>query len=257
MEEMITVITPTGDRPLAFALCQRWMENQTMFPAQWLVIDDGKIPIGVEQLSPLVEYIRREPQPNDPKHTLVANLQKAFPLIKGDKIIIIEDDEYYAPEYLAAMTARLAYYELVGIKNSKYYHLPSGGYCTHSNAGHASFAQTAFKATFLPTFKRCLDIRSQQFLDIRMWRNAHRRGFLFIDEPPLYLGIKGLPGRPGIGIGHDEKRYLEFDTPMRDRLKEWVPGDYQTYLDILEGKLTKQNSRSYFRGEQDGLHPKI
>jgi len=255
---MITAITPTGDRPLAFALCQRWMENQTMFPDQWIVIDDGRIPIRSERLSPIVEYIRREPQSNDPKHTLMVNLLKAFSLIKGDKIIIIEDDEYYAPEYLAGMVARLAYYEMVGIKNNKYYHLPSGGYCTHSNGGHASLAQTAFRATLLPTFKRCLDMRSQQFLDIRLWRrNRHGYGFLFVDDPPLYLGIKGLPGRPGIGIGHDEKRYIEFDTPARDRLKEWVPGDYQIYLDILSGKLSEQNSRSYLRGEQDGFHPEI
>jgi len=256
---MITAITPTGDRPLAFALCQRWMERQTVWPTQWLVIDDGKTPLKIDLSFSFIKYIRREPLPSDPKHTLCQNLSAALPFITGDKIIIIEDDEYYAPEYLAGMAARLAYHEVVGIKNSKYYHLPSGGHCTHSNGSHASLAQTAFRSASLPAFKRCLDMRSQQFLDIRLWQRTYRtlRGFLFIDEPPLYLGIKGLPGRPGIGIGHDEKQYREFDTPARDRLKSWVPGDYQVYLDILSGKLSEQNSRSYFMGEQNGLHPEV
>jgi len=41
---IITAITPTGDRPLALALCQQWMDAQTVRPDQWIVVDDGKIP---------------------------------------------------------------------------------------------------------------------------------------------------------------------------------------------------------------------
>lgn len=250
---MITAITPTGDRPLAFALCQEWMMNQTMEIDQWIVIDDGKTP-----MTPFVpmEYVRREPRADDPQHTLVTNFQKALPFIRGNKIIIIEDDEYYVPEYVANISARLAYHELVGIKNSKYYHLPSGGHCTHANAAHASLAQTAFRSTLLPTFKQCLDARDHHFLDVRIWQR-YRHGFLFVDDPPLYLGIKGLPGRPGIGIGHDKNRYVQFDTAARSVLKKLIPQDYQIYLDVLDGKLTELNCRAYFRGGQSGLHPEI
>ena len=63
MKDTITLITPTGDRPLAFALCQNWMRKQTVLPFQWVVVDDGKIP-----MKPYVpmEYVRRKPHPNDP-----------------------------------------------------------------------------------------------------------------------------------------------------------------------------------------------
>ena len=254
---MITAITPTGDRVLAFALCQYWMSRQTVKPDQWIVVDDGKVP-----MTPFVpmEYIRREPLPSDPEHTLTVNLKAAYPLIKGNKIMIIEDDEYYAPGYVAEMATRLDHHELVGIKHAKYYHLGSGGYCTHANINHASFAETAFRASFLPIFKPFLDIDIHTFLDIRIWRKVRgivhlrapsqmkrdRRGFLFVDDPPLYLGVKGLPGRVGIGIGHDEKRYAHRDTPDRDVLKKWIPGDYQVYLDILNSKLTEENCDPYF-----------
>lgn len=250
---MITAITPTGDRFLAFTLCQEWMVKQTVRPDQWIVVDDGKMPM--MPFAPM-EYVRREPQSDDPKHTLIVNLKTAIPLIRGDKIIIIEDDEYYAPGYVAEMARRLDDHELVGIKYSKYYHLPSGGHCTHPNTSHASLAQTAFRSSFLQIFKQCLNTPDKSFLDIRLWQR-YRRGFLFIDDPPLYLGIKGLPGRPGIGIGHDKNRYVQFDTPARDRLKKLAPGGHQIYLAILNGELTEWNCRDYFTGGRDGLHHEI
>jgi hypothetical protein len=257
---MITAITPTGDRPLAFALCQNWMFHQTVKLDQWVVVDDGKVP--TKPFVPM-DYIRREPQPDDPRHTLLLNLKTAVPVIKGDKILIIEDDEYYAPNYVQEMAIRLNRYEVVGVKNSKYYHLPSGGYCTHANMAHASLAQTGFRSSFLPTLSKLLENPDRSYLDVQIWRNAggvihdrasiqgltrNRRGLLFIDNPPLYLGIKGLPGRPGIGIGHTENRYAQFDGPDRAILKKWVPKDYQIYLDIINGKPT---------GEQSEFHPEI
>ena len=47
---MITVITPTGDRPLAFSLCRKWIFNQTIKPDQHIIVDDGKIPMIIEDL---------------------------------------------------------------------------------------------------------------------------------------------------------------------------------------------------------------
>lgn len=253
---MITAITPTGDRPLAMSLCERWMMNQTVRPDQWLVIDDGQVPF-----TPTVpmEYVRREPQPNDPKHMLAIKLQVAIPLIRGDKIIIIEDDEYYAPNYVEEISRRLDTNALVGIKQNRYYHLPTGGYYQMHNVGHASLAETAFTSASLPTFKKAVDTGIFiDYLDIRFWRMARQsfsRSFrfgsrtlttrnptrashgdmlLFSDsEHPLYVGIKGLPGRAGIGMGHNPAMYGTRDTADRRILKQWMPKDYQVYLDAM------------------------
>ncbi|MHA1225226.1 MAG: glycosyltransferase [Candidatus Hodarchaeales archaeon] len=245
--ETITAITPTGDRPLAFALCQQWMRHQTRQPDQWIVVDDGKKPM---KPSMLMQYVRREPQPSDPKHTLILNLKKAMPLINGDKIMIIEDDEYYAPEYIAKMALGLDRYEVVGIGKSKYYHLPSGGYFKIGNTTHASLAETGFRSSFLPEFKALLD-RNNVYLDFDLWKKISKkgRGFIFLDDDrnPLYVGMKGLPGRTGIGRGHDPTFYKKYPQD-KDRavLKKWIPKDYNIYMDVLNKKLTDNNYQLYF-----------
>lgn len=287
---MITIVTPTGDRPLAFALCQHWMMNQTVKPDQWIVVDDGKTP-----MRPFVpmEYVRRGSQgrsmvrptmnsshmltsanrmakikairahqqriPSAGWVSIYSNLRAAIPLIQGDKIIFIEDDEYYAPDYIEQMAALMDKYDLVGIKHSRYYHLPSGGYKIFTSQAHASLAQTAFRGSFLPIFQEFLGVgRCAEFLDVRLW-TQHRsmrestinklkincRGFLFLDDPPLYVGMKGLPGRGGYGVGHKPHAYAHHDGPDRVTLKKWIPKDAEIYLDILNGKLTGENYESY------------
>jgi len=255
MTEPITLITPTGDRPLAFALCQNWMRKQTLQPYQWIVIDDGKIP-----MKPYVpiEYIRREPGDNDPQCTLILNLLTALPRIESNKIIIIEDDEYYAPKYVAEVAFRLDHHEVVGIGTTKYYHLFSGGNYRHRNKENASLAQTAFRDSFLSEFKEILntDVKESR-IDKHIWRKLRGgdRGFIFIDDKnnPLYVGIKGLPGRPGV-IGHDpesspyHRKHCSPDISRR-RLKDWIPEskDYGIYMDVIKGKLTEDNCQSWLK----------
>lgn len=245
----LTIITPTGDRPLAFALCQNWVRKQTLQPDQWIVIDDGKIPT-----KPFVsvQYVRREPRPDDPQQTLILNLKTAVPLIKGDKVMIIEDDEYYAPEYLEEMALRLDQHEVAGIARAKYYHLPTGGYQQIANTKHSSLAQTGFRSSFVPKFSEIWE--GDPSLDMRIWQKVgQNQGLLFVDAfKPLYLGIKGLPGRMGIGVGHNPSFYRNFkDDADRAILRKWVPQDYQIYLDVLNGKLTSENYQSYFLGISD------
>lgn len=244
---MITAITPTGDRPLAFALLQKWVENQTKKIDQWIVVDDGKGVMGLLHLPQdrVITYVRREPQPGEPPHTLLLNLKAALPHILGDKIIILEDDEYYAPAYAEGMAAAMDAFEVVGLGLSKYYHLPTGCYGVPGTRRHASLAQTAFRSSFLSEFAQLLV--GDPYLDMRLWRQAGKRGHVFVDDDaPIYLGIKGLPGRPGIGAGHNPRIYRTRDHSGRPQLAAWVPKDYQVYMDILSGKLTTENVKDYF-----------
>ena len=242
----ITAITPTGDRPLAFALCKHWMETQTVKPDQWIVIDDGKVP-----MTPPVgaTYVRREPRPDDPQHTLNLNLKTALPYIRGEQILIIEDDEYYAPGYVAEMSKAFDKGDVVGIIMAKYYHLPTGGCVQIPNMSHASLAQTGFKISFLPTLRELLKNENEIYLDMRIWKIAHQEQPIYLfqdDKDPLYVGIKGLPGRLGIGAGHRPKIYGNSIDKDRSILKKWIPKDYNIYLDILSGKLNDVNYNTYF-----------
>ena len=253
----ITVVTLTGDRPQAFSLCRLWMSRQTRIPDQWIVVDDGKVPI---MPTNEMQYVRRQPKSDDPKYTMLLNMRTALPLVVGKKIMIMEDDEWYSFRYVEEMARRLDKYEVVGIARSKYYHLPSGRYLRHSNMDHASLAQTAFRSSFLPEVAKLLE--GDNFLDIRIWKKVDKidkfqsgekyfaakerevgdgQGLLFDDGNGedgscLYVGIKGLPGRPGIGVGHRHHGGYLQDTSDRKMLQKWIPGDYQIYLDILAGE---------------------
>jgi hypothetical protein len=230
---MLTAITPTGDRPLAFSLCQKWMENQAVKVDQWLVVDDGRHPI---EKPNGFDYVRREPGPGDSKYTLSENLRAAIPYIKGDMILIIEDDEYYAPGYVGAMATHLSKTEVTGIGRSRYYHLPTGGYLVIGNMGHASLAQTGFRKSFIPELLKILT-PGKLYIDYAIWQAAKKRRscHVFYDPKPLYVGMKGLPGRGGIGRGHDPRIYKKRDAG-RKVLRQWVPKDYQVYLNLLGKK---------------------
>lgn len=238
----ITAITLTGDRNVAFSLCRLWVKNQNVRPTQWIVVDDGSIPMRIEKQEGYLEYVRRTPKSTDPKFTLIENMLTAIPRIKGEKILIMEDDEYYAPEYIEEMSKRLDSYEIAGVGCAKYYHLPTGGYIQHKNMEHASLAETGFRSSFLPSFIRCAQQGMDQYwLDDRLWKavkEGKKNGLkaqIFVDaDRPLYVGMKGLPGRKGIGIGHNPFSYKgRADDINRSVLKKWIPKDHQIYLDLL------------------------
>jgi hypothetical protein len=230
----ITCITCTGDRPKAFELCLKWMEKQTLKPTQWIIIDDGKVPIEIPNL-PYVYYIRRNPCDTDPKHTMILNIKQAIKYITEEKVIIWEDDEYYASKYIETMANYLDKYEIVGIGRNKYYHVILGTYFTHANMGHASLAQTAFRKTFLPELNRIME--GNCFLDIRIWDvffpnesctakpgvmncvSKDGRACIFEDMKYMYVGMKGLPGRTGIGSGHKGMGAVDYEGSV---LKKWV-----------------------------------
>jgi hypothetical protein len=254
-----TCITLTGDRPVAFGLCQKWMAAQTIKCDQWVVVEDGKVPMR-EPFTPLVTHIRREPQKNDPAVTMLLNLKEALKVVTGDYILVWEDDEYYHPTYIEEMVKRLKSHEAVGIGNSKYYHL-AGGYLTHGNMNHASFAQTAFRKEKIPILESTFD--GDSFIDMRFWKKA--KGFIFDDgeKNPLYVGIKGLPGRPGIGQGHLFNSNYKPDAD-RKVLRKWIPKDYPVYLDIIKkvqfGKMKLNTNKggnmgNYIAINQGGFIP--
>ena len=253
----VTVITLTGDRPEALDLCSRWMRDQTVKPDQWLVIDDGEKPhppVIPAQAGIHIDYIRREPCPDDPPHTMIINMKEAVKHVKGDVIIIMEDDEYYAPRYIEALDEKLEKYEVVGVGRSKYYHLPSGKYLKDCNMDNASLAQTAFRASFLPEFVALLE--GDQYVDMRIWkhinatktlrwndtdtspdRKINGRGYIFDDgNEHLYVGLKGLPGRKGICWGHNgsHTHYKLHDTTNREILNNWIGANASVYAKYFQ-----------------------
>lgn len=228
----VTCITPTGDRLEAFELTKRWIASQTTQPFQWIVVDDGFDPLP-DHLKGGIDYIRREPSKGE-GHTLVENLRTSLPYIKGDKVLIIEDDDWYGPNYIRTMSGYLDNYDLVGEGFARYYHLPTGQCQRIPNQKHVSLCQTGFNISLLPTFERVLP--GDPYIDARFWDAVKTNKLVFLDSNNklhLHCSMKGLKGRKGIGTGHTPDRYYLLDRELKT-LIEWVGEENaQLYMDHI------------------------
>ena len=225
----VTVVTPTGDRPLAFGLLRdHWMNNQTVKPDQWVVVDDGDVPYDTGKLPGYVEYIRRDPEKKVNGHSIGVNLDAGLLAASGDNILIMEDDDWYAPTYIECMVRLLEKDKLAGLWGTNYYHVKIPGYREMGRQTHAALSMTAFRGSFLPQI--LYSIPGNISIDLRIWQN--NRGLL-VDgrNKKLQCSIKGLPGRENAGVGKIEKYYKK-DVEYK-KLRQWC-GDAEIYIDLME-----------------------
>lgn len=205
----VTVITPTGDRFAAFNRCIQWVLTQTVMPSQWIIVDDGTIPLtDAMQLPKWATYVRRERKPTDPPHTLSSNLLSAIDHIENDKILIMEDDDWYAPNYIEFMLPYFDQADMIATNRITYYHLLGRVWKQGKPAKHSALAQTGFTQKAIPQLKRVCEmdnweIREKGLVD-RYWWHSFEGTQLLIQEPPLlHAGFKGLFGRKGLAEGHE------------------------------------------------------
>ena len=241
----VSLITPTGDRPEAFALCVKWMQRQQcekVGPLQWIIVDDGREPIDRSLLNTLdderwtIRYIRREPQPKDPPHTLCLNMQLALPHIQHDKVQVIEDDDYYAPDYITTMSGWLDQADLVGEVGAKYYYLDSRSYYHFREHQHASWCRTGFRPSVIPTIWKEAARTNQWSLDLRVWEAWSGSKYRWIDESgsrALCIGIKGVPGRAGATWKTGRASYAD---PGLKQLRTWLGDDATDYQPLLTSR---------------------
>jgi hypothetical protein len=226
---MITLITPTGDRHISFKICEQWMSRQTIPYHQWIVVDDGKVPtVPVQNQT----YIRREPSSTGHR-SLADNMLVALKAVKGDKIIIIEDDDYYSPNYLKTMSDWLNRSNIAGETKAIYYNIRDRYYYQNQNTKHASFCNTGFtEKNILPLTRICESHDS--FLDIKFWHTAYGSKSLYNTQQKMCIGMKCMPGRMGIGGGH--LRQITND-PLMIRLKTLIGDDYRVYENLSQDSL--------------------
>jgi glycosyltransferase involved in cell wall biosynthesis len=220
--EDLTVITPTRDRPAAFSLCRRWMASQTFRGSiQWIVVDDGDIPIDSARLS---DYIRRPPSVQ--RNTLPGNLKEAILRTKSDRIVFVEDDDYYAPGYLAMMAERLKKECVLGEIAGRYYNVKMRRPHTGSETSFSSLCRTGFRKEATQLILKAVEETERAgdvSVDKRFWalaKNANIRCGLF-REPKMMVSIKGLPGRAGLGQNHADSTFPRRD-PKGIVLEGWI-----------------------------------
>ena len=225
---MVTLITPTGDRFQSFALLETYMGRQTMKFDQWIVVDDceNPTPCNLGQ-----EVVRREPFWKNGDMTLPLNILTALPLVKGDYILIVEDDDWYHPDYIKTMVEHLQNYDLVGEGLAHYYNVFNHQYKIHTNRDHASLCQTGFRNNVKELIQSCVKSNiNKKFLDINIWKLPINK-IVFTDSTKC-VGIKGIKGgRPGIGHGHHNNMGRVDATPF-NTLSQWIGDDVNIYKNL-------------------------
>jgi len=237
---MIALITPTGTRPTQIQLCANFMKHQDYEgEVLWVIIDDGNpsttnfIPVDfkknwkIVKLYPGVKW-------KFGMNTQCSNLLEGLKIVKKynniDLIFIIEDDDYYSSQYLRKMYEKLDSCVLIGEQFSFYYNPVRRGYLLNRNTTHSSLFQTAFVPSLIPTVEKICSAKVK-FVDVRLYKKSEipAEKIKFFSGENLAIGIKGMPGRFGIGIGHRPHLHLVPDPDM-DKLKELIGNDYIYYM---------------------------
>lgn len=198
---MLSILTPTGERSEAFSACVDMMRAQTYRrPVKWVIVDDGREAMTLPEIEGwTICQVRPEPYWAPGMNTQARNIMAGL-LHVEDRVVLIEDDDEYAPWWLEKCDNWLDHADLVGESHSLYRHRDTGRETEMGNDAHASLCSTAVKGPGREALYRACG--SNKGIDMRLWRSFSGRKRLYAPNPRGVTGIKGWPGRPGIGVGH-------------------------------------------------------
>lgn len=243
---MIALITPTGARAKQIQLCAQWMKAQTYTgDVLWVIVDDAEQKTTnfinndfrerwiIEKVYPVPHWKKGQ---NTQKRNLLAAVQEIKNYGDIDYVFIIEDDDYYSPQYLETMLQRVKGYAASAQTKTIYVHMPDFASKQFSNTKHGSLFETVFSIDVLNVFENTLKKGSEKFIDIYFWKNLLGNSKftvnLFDEEKRLAVGIKGMGGRDGVGSGHDmlvrKQQLTRIERIMQ--FKNLIGMDYLEYL---------------------------
>lgn len=221
---MLTLITPTGGRPEGLALLAQYLDAQTyQGEALWIVVDDCNPMSPVPDSRFPMEVIRPSWRWQPGMNTQAQSILMALRNVPDDAVVmVVEDDDCYRERYIETMLKALQSADLVGQRDSLYYNVRTRRYQVMPGKVHSSLASTAIRGA---DALRAVCHTHKTLIDYTLWTGFKGRKAL-IDSRQC-IGIKGLPGRAGIGIGHREN----FGQPDTDNtLQKWI-GDYAANYD--------------------------
>ena len=233
------VITCTGHRPEALELCKTWLLGQTYKDFNWVTVTDNDPASAVLQDGPVLSFSAPRPfryYANTPPivgNTLSVNYRRALEWVyehtDAEYFITAEDDDFYTPDYIEEVVEALHDSAVVGLSNVTYYNMRRQ-YYELKNLNYAPLAFTAFRQEMLPhMFEAIEDPSPYKTFDLKFWSLVRdlKQPYCMIDcsgKFPLAVGMKGLPGRPGIGKGHRDTTAWKGDKNL-EKLNDLMPCD--------------------------------
>lgn len=182
---MIAILIPDrGDRPEFLKNCLRMMENQTLQPSFVLVV--GHKPTSdscdiTQRYKQGYEFLSKEKYEN-----------------KFEVIALIENDDYYAPDYLETMYKgwiKANKPDIYGLNHTIYYHIKEKAFFTMHHQSRSSAMNTLIKPNL--DFFWCRD--DEPYTDIHLWHTIENK---FIEQnlkKEICIGMKHGVGLTGGG----------------------------------------------------------
>ncbi len=174
----IGVIIPTrGDRPKFLANCIRQLKKQTVQPT-------------------IIEVVDYAPHSNE--CDITQRYRFGYDKLRQqnlDIIALMEDDDYYTPEYLETITnewVKAGKPDLFGTTYTIYYNIKIQAWLTFHHHTRSSAMSTLIAPDL--NFKWCAD--NEPYFDIHIWREIKDRK-LFQPQKHICLGIKHGTGLCG------------------------------------------------------------
>lgn len=238
----LTLLTPTSDRPQTLQLCVEWMAAQTFDgPIQWIIVDDGEQHTKLN-LSPLDDRFTvskiDKPRARSVPLSFRGNMATGLMSATCDRLLFIEDDDHYKPGWLEHCWKQFERgADVVGESRARYYHVPARRFAQLSNRQHASLCSTGITRRMFGWLDKRLRNRGGTYVDLDLWKASTNT--LLVDSK-MVTGMKGLPGRGGIGTGHRFGQTRGRHDPQGRQLKQWVGATAaQTYLDLCNQNAAK------------------
>lgn len=255
----IVLITPSGARPEQIQFCASFMKRQTYSGnVLWIIVDDCNprtTDFITDDFRENWKIVKRYPQPfwqpgqNTQNRNLqvgIIAIQESCPMNEVEAIFMIEDDDYYSPDYLQNMMPKLDNYLVAGESFTAYYNVFFRRYLPNGNATWSSLFQIAFRPSVISNFSHCF---GNKLIDICFCQKAgipfNRINLFHLPYGKNWsVGIKGMPGRAGIGAGHTGN---------------WGSGDDQDWIILksLIGEDYKFYTKYYGVGQQPTQAPDV
>lgn len=207
----VGVITPhqKGDRSVFLDRLKMYIERQTVKPDKWVIVDHDT-------------GLRKD---------LTARLRSGLNQCRDcDLVLVMEDDDWYAPTYIERMRyewVAAGRPDLIGIGETHYCHIGSGGHVLLKHPKRASLMSTGISTSATDRMRWPAD--DEVFVDIHLW--CELGGKTFIPEKPISVGIKHGIGNTG-GKAHNPNWSLYKKAP--NMLASLIGSDAAYYHNLIK-----------------------
>jgi len=219
----IAVLIPDrGDRPKLMSNCLRMMQAQTLKPHTTIIMSG---------------------RPESDKCDITYRYREGYELATKmwmyafgygiDVIAFVENDDWYAPDYLETMAREWDAHgrpEIFGTNYTIYYHLKLKRYFILEHYDRASAMNTFIK----PGLRITWPVDEDPYTDMHLWQNCGLRGVTFRPGRHISIGMKHGEGMTGGGWHRDklDRFKTEDGGLLRDNLD---PASFEFYNNYFNG----------------------